>query len=158
MKKIVVIALSLLLAFSALGCKKQAGAGEPHVEGTLEELMQRVYDNSGIEEFPSLGNTIITEENKTYFLGSPDVPMADGLASEAMISAIAHSVCLVRLPEDADVENAKKLIRENVNPNKWICVGVDESDVIVDNIGDLVILIMAEGADKLHESFLSLAA
>jgi hypothetical protein len=50
-----------------------------------------------------------------------------------------------------------KTIRNNVNPQKWICVGVDRENVIVDSIGDLVILIMSDnGPQALHEAFLNL--
>ena len=36
----------------------------------------------------------------------------------------------------------KTKIKETINPRKWICVGVEEEDVIVKNKGDLIILIM----------------
>ena len=48
-------------------------------------------------------------------------------------------------------------IKDNINPRKWICVGVEEDNVIVDNIGDLVILIMDNNyPDTLHENFKNL--
>ena len=40
------------------------------------------------------------------------------------------------------IEAAKKAIKDNVNPRKWICV--EASNVIVKSKGDLVILIMAD--------------
>ena len=75
-----------------------------------------------------------------------------------MINASAHSVCLLRLKDGADVEQAKKAIRENVNPQKWICVGVARENIRVENIGNLILLVMDNGApDALVQSFLSLA-
>lgn len=154
MKKICFAVLLLLAVLGCIACKPKAEA--PHVDGTLEELMQRVYDNSGLTELPALVNTVITDENKAYFLGSSDIPMAEGLASEPAINAIAHSVCLIRLPEGADAASVKRMLLENANPRKWICVCVDDNDVVADSIGDLVILIMADESDALHKSFLSL--
>lgn len=61
------------------------------------------------------------------------------------------------MPEGTDVAGVKTAIRENVDPNKWICVGVSENDVVVDNIGNLVILIMSDESEALHDSFLALA-
>jgi hypothetical protein len=62
------------------------------------------------------------------------------------------------LKKGADIEKLKSEIKENVNPNKWVCVGVDPSNIIVDNIGDLVILIMSDtDAQALHSAFLALA-
>ena len=37
-------------------------------------------------------------------------------------------------------------IKENVNPRKWICVGVEKEDVIIKNKGDLIIVIIIEDA------------
>jgi hypothetical protein len=45
-----------------------------------------------------------------------------------------------------------------VNPNKWICVGVDEKNVLVDNVGDVVMLVMSDdNAQTLMDSFKGLA-
>ncbi len=154
MKKWVSAFLACALLFSLAGCKKQAA--EPAVEGTLEEIMARVYTASGLSELPNLGNVALTSENAASYLGA-EVAITEGLASEALISAIPHSVCLVRLQDGADVTAVKKTILENANPNKWICVSVDPADVVVDSIGNLVILIMADGSEALHKGFLSLA-
>ena len=73
------------------------------------------------------------------------------------MTARAHSVCLVRLEDGADVEKAKAEILENVNPRKWICVGVDPENVKVANIGNLVILVMDnDNAQDFIDSFLAL--
>ena len=67
----------------------------------------------------------------------------EGLASEAMIGSIAHSVVLLRAEDEAAAETLKEDVKANVDPRKWICVEAEE--VITDNIGDLVILIMSDG-------------
>lgn len=146
------LALAALLTLGAVGCKKQSAS----VEGSLEEIMQRIYDGTNVAEWPQLGNIPLDQENAAYYLGT-EVAFTEGLASEALISAIPHSVCLIRVPEGTDVAGVKTAIRENVDPNKWICVGVSENDVVVDNIGSLVILIMSDESEALHDSFLALA-
>jgi hypothetical protein len=60
------------------------------------------------------------------------------------------------MEDGADIEAAKTLIKDSVNPAKWICVAVDPSNVVVDNIGNLVVLIMSDDSAKIHESFLKL--
>ena len=43
-----------------------------------------------------------------------------------------------------------------MNPRKWICVGVEKEDLVVENKGNLIILIMVEDEatrNKLKESF-----
>lgn len=163
-KAILSLVLSAVLLLG-VGCKKNTPPAEAtpeptpevvEITGSLEEIMQKVYDGTDLE-LPMLGNVVIDKDNVGYYLGVDGLEFTEGLASEALINAIAHSVCLVRLPDGADVEAAKADIRQNCNPNKWICVGVDDSNVVVDNIGNLVILIMADGSDALHKSFLALA-
>ena len=94
----------------------------------------------------------------SYYIGSNDIPFTEAVASEAMIMTNAYSLVLLRLEDGADVAAAMAKIREGADPQKWICVGVDPSDVVVDSIGNLVILIMANNSSELHESFLELAA
>ena len=64
---------------------------------------------------------------------------------------------LIRVDSNTDIEATKKLIKDNVDPMKWICVGVDPEQVIVDNIGDLIFLVMSADAQAYHDSFLKLA-
>lgn len=157
MKRTLPILLAIVMLMGVLGCKKKTEpVTEPQIQGTLESIFEDIYEGADLE-LPSLGNTALTDENKAYYLGTDEVEITEGMASEAMISAIPFSVVLVRLPEGADIAAAKKLILDNANPNKWICVSVDPSDVVVDNLGNLVILIMADGSQQLHKSFLALA-
>ena len=38
------------------------------------------------------------------------------------MSSIAYQCVLLRVSEDQDIEAAKKLLEENANPKKWVCV------------------------------------
>lgn len=146
---VVVVALVVVLGVVFLGNKPQ-----DKVEGELTDLMTKLYANIPEDELPMLANTEVTAENVEYFLGTADVQYTEALASEPMMSSIAHSVVLVRVPEDANVEEVKEQIKNNVDPVKWICVSVDPQNVKVENRGDLVVLIMDnEKADKILENF-----
>lgn len=151
MKKVLmaVLAVSVML-LAACGQK------EKNVEGTLSEIMTKVY--AGTEnDMPMLSQTEVTDENKAYYFGTDDIEFKEALASEPMMSSIAHSVVLVRLNEGQDAEAVKKTIKENVNPAKWVCVSVEEQNVHVESKGDLVILIMDNNKpDKLLENFKAL--
>jgi hypothetical protein len=93
-------------------------------------------------------------DNIAYFIGADDIPFIEGYVSEGMM---AYSVVLLRMEPGSDIQGAMARIKNGVDPMKWICAGVDPSDVIVDNIGDLVILIMADNSKQLHEAFLELS-
>ena len=142
-KRICLFATICVFTFLVTGC------GEKNVEGTLEELMTKVYADIPQENRPMmLDNIKVNEENIEYYLGTSDIEYEEALASESGIGSIAHSVVLVRTKKNADVESIKTKIKESINPNKWICVGVDEKDVIVENKGDLIILILVEDSNN----------
>ena len=124
-----------------------------NVEGKLEDLMTKVYEDIPEEERPMmLMNVEVNEENVEYYLGTSEIEFEEALASESGTGSIAHSVVLVRLKDGADVEKVKATIKESVNPRKWICVGAE--NVVVKNKGNLVILIMTnDGVEELEKGF-----
>lgn len=150
MKKILSITLIISSFFLITACSK-----EKNVEGNLEDIMAKVYQELPQEETPMmLENTKITDENIEYYLGTSDIEYEEALASESATGSIAHSVVLVRTKKNANIEKIKQKIKENVDPRKWICVGVEKEDVIVKNKGNLIILIMTQtGKDKLEKGF-----
>lgn len=154
MNKLGLFALAFLSLILLTGC----GEKVENVEGTLEEIMTKVYANLSEDEKPmGLTNIPVDKDNVEGFLGTADIEFEEALASEPMVSSIAHSVVLVRVKEDADIEATMTKIKENVNPRKWLCVGVEEDQVIVKNKGNLIILIMvADNSDKLEAGFDSL--
>ena len=51
----------------------------------------------------------------------------------------------------------EKEIKEKVDPNKWICVGVEDKNVIVVSKGNLILLVMDdEYATQIRDNFLNL--
>ena len=125
-------------------------------DSSLVDILGAVYAGTGTRT-TGLMTTELTEENLSFFLGVEKLDFLEGVACEPMMSSRAHSVCLVRLKDGADVEQVKRDIAANVNPQKWICVGVDPENVRVENIGDLVLLVMDNtSADALTANFRSL--
>lgn len=153
-KKFSYVLVMLVIVALTVGC------GNKNIEGSLEDIMTKVYADIPENERPMmLMNTKINDENIEYYLGTKDIEYEEALASESGIGSIAHSVVLVRTKENADVAEIKEKIKENVNPRKWICVGVEEDDVIVENKGDLIILIMVENEnnrEKIDNNFKNL--
>ena len=158
MKKIITGVICAALLFALVACGPKSGGSSAHVDGTLSEIFVKIYENADVEASLGTYEVEVTDENKANMLGSADVKFTEGLASEAMIMTIPHSMVLLRVDENTDIEATKKLIKENVDPRKWICVGVDPDEVIVDNIGDLIFLVMSVDAKAYHDSFLKLAA
>lgn len=154
-KKVIGIAIAVVVVLAVvLGVVFLGNDTQDNVEGTLTDLMTKLYANIPEDELPMLATTEVTAENIEYFLGTADIKYTEALASEPMMSSIAHSVVLLRVSEDADVEEVKEKIKTNVDPVKWICVSVEPQNVKVESRGDLVVLIMDnEKADQILENF-----
>ena len=134
-----------------------------NLEGSLEDILAKIYDtaevSSNFKEFMDSGlqTTEITAERCGYYLGKEDIEFEEAIASEPIMSTSAYSLCLVRVKEGADIEKIKKDIKDNVDPMKWVCVGVDPENIFVDSIGDVIVLVMSNNEGKaLYDAFLAL--
>lgn len=108
-------------------------------DSSLSDIMSQIL--TGVEDLPANGDIPLSEENFNFYAFIDHIEGAEGLASEAMISSVAHSAVLIRLPEGSDAEEVAEEIRTNADPRKWICVGAEKTIVTVN--GDLVLLVMS---------------
>ncbi|MEE0730710.1 hypothetical protein [Neglectibacter timonensis] len=121
------------------GCGTVGSESESVIEGSLEELLAKVTE--GVEPDIMVMETPLTQENFSSYLFIDYVEGSEGLASDAAINAIAHSVVLLRLPEGADAAEIQKEIEENLNPRKWVCVEAESSKVA--RHGNLILVAMS---------------
>ena len=167
MKKILLLIMALATVLSFTACKETSDQKDNNksgnIEGSLEEILDKIYETADVDdnfrEYVKSGtfNEEVTAERAEYFLGKSDIEFQEALASEPMIQPGAYSLVLLRAKEGADIEKIKTDIKDNINPMKWVCVGVSEENIIVDNIGDIVFLVMSDDqAQPLHEAFLAL--
>lgn len=133
----------------------QGASKDEILSGSLSDIMEDIYSNvSG--ELPRVFNTEIAKDSSSYYFGVENMDFEEAIASESMMS-IAHSVCLVRVKDGTDIDALKKEIKEKVNPRKWICVGVEPENVLVDNIGNVIILVMTNSSpNEIMDSFLAM--
>ena len=99
----------------------------------------------------------ISADDAEYILGTTDISYTDSVYSAPMMSSIAYECVVLRVSEDQDVEEAKKLLLENADPAKWICV--EAESVIAENVGDVILFMMADQdiTDAAKEAFFALA-
>ncbi len=163
MKKmlLLLLAAAMLLSLSACSGDSSPGPGsEQLLEGDLESILAKIYESAELsgDFMPGLITAEITAENCEYHLGKSGLEYEEAIVSEPEMMGSPYALCLVRAKEGADIEKLKSEIKENVDPFKWVCAGVDPSNIIVDNIGNVVILIMSDtDAQALHNAFLALA-
>ena len=141
----IIIAVAVVVVIAAVVAAVVLLKPEANVEGTLEEIMAKVYAGFGEDELPMLGDMPVDVTDKDaveYYLGTSELSIKEALVREPMMGSIPHSVVLVRLNDAKDAEAAVAKIKEKANPRKRICV--QAKNVVVDSIGDLVILIMVD--------------
>ena len=138
-------------------------APSENLEGTLEEILAKIYETADVDADTRewmqgvLATTEVTPDLSAYFFGIENLDCESAIASEPMMSSVAYSVGLIRVKEGTDIEQLKADILAGVDPVKWLCVSVEPENIIVDNIGDVVILIMNNDINvALHEAFLAL--
>ena len=150
------LVLAFCLGFAACAAPAAENGLETKIEGDLSDIFDKIFDGADI---PFIEKMPVSDDNMEYMIGTKDVMYTEGLACEAAFMSVPFSVVLLRLPKDTDdIDAVKALIRDQVDSFKWICVGVDKEKVIVDNVGDLLILIVSNSdAEKIHQNFLGLS-
>ena len=153
MKKIGYVFMITMICSLFIGC----GKNQSNIQEPLSDVMKKLYENISEDEMPLLETIEVTKENQEYYLGNVSFNYQEALASEPVMSSIAHSVVLIRLKDTKNIESIKKEIKEKVDPNKWICVGVEDKNVIVVSKGNLILLVMDdEYATQIRDNFLNL--
>jgi len=150
---IIVIAVVIIAAL-VVGVLALTSHKVKNIEGTLEEIMARVYTGIPEEELPMmLSNIPVTTEDIEYYVGTSEIDFKEAIASESMTGSIPHSIVLVRLNDAGTAQDVVAKIMEKADPRKWICV--EAENVTVKSKGDLVILIMSSNdlAQKVEANF-----
>ncbi|MEG1427023.1 MAG: hypothetical protein RSC76_04980 [Oscillospiraceae bacterium] len=163
MKRLLSALLVLTLALSLTACSGKPAA-TANIPGELPALMNQLMENVDLDaetkEWLKNGmmQTELTPENTEYYLGKGDYSYKSGLAAEPKMSSQAFSVVLVRAEDAAAAQKLSEGVKTTVDPRKWICVGIDDpANVKTASHGDLMILVMAENAQKYMDAFAGLA-
>lgn len=155
LKKVIGIIIAVIVFIVAIvAVVLMKNATPKNVEGTLEEIMTKLYAGINQDNLPMmLSNMEISKESLENFVGTSEIDMKEAMVSESGVGSIAHSVVLIRLNDASKANDAVTKIKEHANPRKWICV--EASNVVVKSKGDLVVLIMSneELAPKLETNF-----
>lgn len=121
-----------------------------------ELALYNVYKNTDVSVMlPDIMMQPLDADISESFVGVPADRFAQAAAGDAAMGSLAHSVAIVKAKSLDDVDQLKADIEANADPRKWICVEAEK--VIVDNVGDTIILIMSDEAtaDAIHTAFLA---
>ena len=162
MKKMIAMLLALTLVFGLAACggnnvpATEAPTEAPteaakHVEGTMEELVNKVMEKQPVEFMGGLMPVDLSDTSEDglwaikSFTGLDSAEqISDVAVFEPMMGSIPFSLVMVRANEGADVKAVAEGMKTNIDQRKWICVEADDLQVV--SFGDVVMLIMV-GSD-----------
>ena len=162
MKKFLCVILVLTMTVAMLsGCGKQEAAQTEAttapaatVEGTLEELLNRVIEERPVEFMggvTTLDLADTSEDGLWAIKNNTGLENADKITEaavfEPMIGSIAFSMVMVRVAPGEDTRAVAEEMKSGIDPRKWICVAAD--DLLVTGYGDVVMLIMLDSGSGL---------
>ena len=142
------------LLCTACGDKKES-ADSP--EGDLTDIMASLYENAELdadfrEGLPYFQTVELTDELNSSILGTDEITYTEGVVSMPMMSSVAFQCVLLRVDE-ADVETVKQTLKDNADPDKWVCVSAETT--LIESRGNVVFFIMSgkNEAYALNEAF-----
>ena len=71
---------------------------------------------------------------------------------------IPHSVVLIRAKDENAAKEIQTTLKKTVNSYKWVCVGVEPSEVVIESQEDIVLLVL-DGfnlSTRLKDNFLEM--
>ena len=141
MKHILKLISALCMSLTLVAC---GGTKEEAISSmSLEDVMNALYEGIAEDEMPMFGEDVaINEDNVEWYLGTTEAVFDEGLAREPLIGSIAHSTVLLRVEDEKQIDATMELVRNSVNTNKWVCVGIDPSELVLEKKGNVILMII----------------
>lgn len=155
-KKFLLIALCISMTMLCMACGDKKESSD-NLEGSLTDIMASIYENAQLDEgfreaLDSFETVELTDDLEISILGTDEVTYTEGVVSMPMMSSIAFQCVLLRVDE-ADVETVKQTLKDNANPDKWVCVSAETT--LIESRGNVIFFIMSSKneAYALNEAF-----
>lgn len=152
----IIIVAIIVVAIVVLGGKGDTTTTKMQTPQEMQEMFQQIYTKLG-DKIPSL------ETREVDITDGQAVTAATGLKStqnveavvisEPLMSAQAYSAVLVKTAKNANIEEMKQEMMNNIDTRKWICVSAEK--VYVTNHGNVIFLVMSseEWAKPVYDEF-----
>lgn len=154
---VVIIAIIITVAVLLFGKKEDVQDG---VKIQTAQEMQDLFSsiNTKLEEkLPALEIREIDITDEFAFTSTTGLTSKENVeavvVSEPFISAQAYSAVMVKASENANIEEMKQEMFNNIDTRKWICVSAEK--VWVTNYGNIIFLVMSneEWGKPVYEEF-----
>ena len=144
MKKFISIFMATIMLLSLVGCSSNKTKSDSVLSEDLTKIVEKIYETANFDDkemndyLKGYENITLDKSNADMYLGDSNIDFKEGICSEPSMNAIAYELVLLRLDDNADVE---------------------AEEVVVENVGNVVLFLMAdkEEATPIKEAFLNLA-
>lgn len=151
--------LALLVVWVFLLSACSAGQNEQTIAGPLPEILDHVYDTVEVDDATrdflktGLVTTDVSSEQIRVGLGLDSMPDAEIVASQPSSKQVPFYACLMRISGGGDMD----LFKESLQKAAVRLWPHAQEDVCVEQEGDLILLVMADEAEKYMQAFSALA-
>ncbi len=138
------VLVSLLLLAIVSGCAGSASGPT----GTTAEIVDKVFTQAQVENF-GLTQALVTGDDYEFFLGSKDYPeFTDATAVMPMINIDTRVMIVIKAAEKSDIPELTAKLKENIDPDRVVCVTFTMEDVAIESRGDVVFLTINTDAEQ----------
>lgn len=122
----------------------------------MQKLLNDIYTKLG-DKLPSFETRELDITDEMSFQVMTGLESNENVetvvVSEPFMSSQAYSAVFVKVSENANIEEMKQKMLDNIDTNKWICVSAEK--VYVTNYEDVIFLVMAseEWAKPVYNEF-----
>ena len=158
---IVVLIIAIIVSFFMIKGKKEEKPGtNSEVKIQTAQEMQETLNNINTklqDVLPGLETREIDITDEYAFTSTTGLKSTNNVeavvVSEPFISAQAYSAVMVKTSTDANIEEMKKEMLDNIDTRKWICVSAEK--VWVTNYENIIFLVMSseEWGKPVYEEF-----
>ena len=151
MSRLASLSFALIVTLVVLsGC----GAAESAPTGTASEIADKIFTKSGVTFRAPERLSLEKDEDREFYLGSTDYPeFADSVAVVPMIRVDTRVLYIIKASNKGDVEKIKTALKENINPDRLVCVRFSLEDVVIESRGNVIFMII----NSIHEQKEALA-
>ena len=154
MKKLTALLLAVLLVFGLAACAGSPAETDNTKPGDTMPLLDILTAiTKDVADMPDTEPMELTKDNFEFFAFTAMPEGVEAIDADAFMSAVPHSVVLMRAQ---DAETAKQLaadVEANLNPAKWVCVEAEKTAVLVHNCTVLLVMSWSDVTDALTANF-----
>ena len=141
---VIAIIVSIVLIAGKNNTSKQTGI-EVQTTAQMKEVFEKINKNCE-EQLPGLEVREIELTDEFAFSSTTGLKSNTNVeavvVSEPFISAQAFSAVMIKVSDEANIEEMKKEILDNVDMRKWICVSAEK--LRVTNYGNIIFFVMSD--------------